>query len=81
MMGERNGCANDLMSFLFNQTESSVPFIFVIFKGVTGKVSNSFNCPRIYCVTGKKELFSWLTGCCGTVTFFCLQLSIQQAVT
>ena len=50
--GERNGAAADLISSLFIQTESVLPFCIVIFKGVVSILSISNNCPNKKSVTG-----------------------------
>ena len=68
--GVRNGVAFLLMSALFSQIESVLPFSEIIFNGVTGKVSNLFNCPFKKLVTAKIFVVSEVF-CAATVPVFC----------
>src|SRR5690606_8665593 len=52
--GVRKGCANTRISSLVSHAESVLPLMVVIFNGVTGCISVSFNCPSKKSVTGKK---------------------------
>src|SRR6185437_3741704 len=68
MTGERNGAAAGLISSLFIQTESVLPFCIVIFKGVVSILSISNNCPNKKSVTGNIDGLSPVESTVGTTT-------------
>jgi len=77
--GDKNGVAWFLISSLLSQDESVFPAALTISKGVTGRVSNSFNWAFKKLVTGKIFTVSVeAVACVGSALFPVLQALKQK---